>query len=143
MTLLNTLCCAIVLAALSVGCLDQSDRTPVQGAGNYKSLALQFVTSLAKRDYAAAYRVTSKEYQTRTSLDQMRAGFEAIVPEDWKIVGPIEVGNTMENWPEKRPLDVGWAYVSVGGDVYSEAVTVIVTSEAQALRVRSVEFGRP
>jgi hypothetical protein len=43
----------------------------------------------------------------------------------------------------KEPSDVGWAYVSVGGDVYSEAVTVVVTLEEGELRVRTVEFGRP
>lgn len=139
----KTLLCGLVVTALSVGCLDQGNRTPAAGAINYKGVALQFATTLAKRDYAQAYAMTSKEYQTRTSLEQMRGGFEAVVPNDWKTVGPIEVGNTMENWPEKRPSDVGWAYISLGGDVYSEAVTVIVTVEAQALRVRSVEFGRP
>jgi hypothetical protein len=43
----------------------------------------------------------------------------------------------------KEPSDVGWAYVSVGGDVYSEAVTVVVTLEEGELRGRTVEFGRP
>jgi hypothetical protein len=40
-------------------------------------------------------------------------------------------------------LDVAWTYVSIGGDVYSEAVIVVVTVEADALKVRTVEFGRP
>jgi hypothetical protein len=34
-------------------------------------------------------------------------------------------------------------YASIGDDVYSEGVTVIVTREADALMIRSVEFGRP
>ena len=33
--------------------------------------------------------------------------------------------------------------MSVGGDVYSEAVTVVVTREEGGLKVRAVEFGRP
>lgn len=37
----------------------------------------------------------------------------------------------------------GWVYVSIGGDVYSEAVTVVVTMDDESLRVRDVEFGRP
>ena len=73
----------------------------------------------------------------------MRAAFEAIVPTDWKTIGPVEVGETMEDWPGRKPSDVGRAYVSVGGDAYSEAVTVVVTLEEKALRVRTVEFGRP
>jgi hypothetical protein len=49
----------------------------------------------------------------------------------------------MEDWPGRQPSDAGWAYVSVGGDVYSEAITVVVTREGGVLRVRTVEFGRP
>ena len=59
----KTLLCGLVVTALSVGCLDQGNRTPAAGAGNYKGVALQFVTALAKRDYLQAYGMTSKEYQ--------------------------------------------------------------------------------
>jgi hypothetical protein len=46
-------------------------------------------------------------------------------------------------WPGRESSDAGWAYVSVGGDVYSEAVTLVVTMEDGDLRIRTVEFGRP
>jgi hypothetical protein len=82
-------------------------------------------------------------YQDSTSVEGMRAAFEAIVPAGWKPANGIEVGQTMEEWPGKKPADVGWAYVSVGGDVYSEAVTVVVTREGDLLKIRTVEFGRP
>jgi hypothetical protein len=49
----------------------------------------------------------------------------------------------MTSWPSKQPSDIGWAYVSIGGDVYSEAVTVVVTSEQGEAKIREVEFGRP
>jgi hypothetical protein len=49
----------------------------------------------------------------------------------------------MESWPGKEPSDVGWVYVGIGGDVYSEAVTVVVTLEDGELKVRTVEYGRP
>ena len=69
--------------------------------------------------------------------------FEAIVPTDWPTVGPVEVGTVMETWPARQPLDVGWVYVSIGGDMFSEAVTVVVMREADTLKIRTVEFGRP
>jgi hypothetical protein len=112
-------------------------------AGDYKRVALAFVEALATRDYDVAYALTSRDYRDSTSLKALQAAFETIVPVDWKAVGPIEVGETMEDWPGKEPSDVGWAYVSVGGDVYSEAIVVIVTLEEGELRVRTVEFGRP
>lgn len=87
--------------------------------------------------------MTSQEYRSRTTIDQMQTAFEAIVPTDWGTMGPIEVGQTMTTWQGKQPSDLGWAYISVGGDVYSEAVTVIITEENGEPRIREVEFGRP
>ncbi len=112
-------------------------------AGDYKKVALDFTNALAARNYAGACALTSKEYRDRTSVEVMQTAFEAIVPTDWKTTGPVEVGETMEDGPGRKPSDVGWAYVSVGGDAYSEAVTVVVTLEEDALKVRTVEFGRP
>jgi hypothetical protein len=110
---------------------------------DYSSVGLNFATALARRDYTTAYAMTSSEYQRSNTLAEMRTAFEAIVPTDWPTVGPVEVGVTMETWPDKQPSDVGWAYVSIGGDVYSEAVIVVVALEADTLKIRTVEFGRP
>ncbi|HEX7337558.1 MAG TPA: hypothetical protein VF252_10160 [Gemmatimonadales bacterium] len=115
-----------------------SARTP-----DYPGVGLAFAAALASRDYPAAYAMTSRGYQRGTTLDEMRAAFEAIVPPDWRTVGPVEVGQTMESWPAKQPSDVGWVYISIGGSVYSEAVTLVVMREADTLKVRTVEFGRP
>lgn len=132
----------LVLAMLGPGC--SNGEVQMSGpAGDYKKVALDFSNALATRNYGAAYALTSSEYRDRTSVQAMQAAFEAIVPSDWKTVGPVAVGEAMEEWPGKKPSDVGWAYVSIGGDVYSEAVTVVVTREEEALRVRTVEFGRP
>jgi hypothetical protein len=112
-------------------------------AGDLTQVALAFTKALAARDYEAAYALTSRAYRDGTSLKAMAAAFEAIVPLDWGTVGPIEVGETMGDWPGREPSDEGWVYVSVGGDVYSEAVIIVVTREEGQLRVRTVEFGRP
>src|SRR6476659_1504837 len=98
-------------------------------AGDYRQVGLAFTKALAARDYDAAYALTSRAYRDSTSLNALEAAFETIVPTDWTTVGPIEVGEAMEDWPGKEASDVGWAYVSVGGDVYSEAVIVVVTRE--------------
>jgi hypothetical protein len=116
---------------------------PPAHAHDYRAVGLNFATALARRDYATAYAMTSSEYQRNITAAEMRAAFEAIVPTDWRTVGPVEVGVTMETWPDKQPSDVGWAYVSIGGEVYSEAVIVVVGLESDTLRIRTVEFGRP
>lgn len=116
---------------------------PAARMRDYPSVGLHFATALARRDYTTAYAMTSSEYQRNTTVAEMRAAFEAIVPTGWPTVGPVEVGVTMDTWPDKRPSDVGWAYVSIGGEVYSEAVIVVVGLESDTLRIRTVEFGRP
>lgn len=107
------------------------------------TFALVFAHSLAMRDYARAYGMASRGYCRATTLEQMQAAFEAIVPLDWGPIGPIEIGYTMTNWPDRQPADQGWFYVSIGGDVYSEGVTVIVAMEEGQLRIREIEWGRP
>ena len=133
---------SFLLTLLVLACSGREPR-PAAGVPDYSSVGLTFAKALASRDYATAYAMTASAYHRSTTLDQMRAAFEAIVPTDWRTVGPVAVGGVMETWPAKQPSDVGWAYISIGGDVYSEAVTVVVMLEADTLKVRTVEFGRP
>ena len=135
-----------VLARLTIlltGCSDREPRMPSARVPDYSEVGLKFARALAGRDYSTAYAMTSSDYQRSTTLDEMRAAFEAIVPPEWPTGSPVAVGQAMETWPTKQPSDVGWVYISIGGDVYSEAVTVVVTREADTLRIRSVEVGRP
>ena len=110
---------------------------------DYVGFALDFAKALSNREYARAFAMTSAGYQGGTTLDEMRGAFEAIVPADWGPVGTVEVGHTMEDWPGKQAADAGWVYVGIGGDVYSEAIVVVVSAEDGSLKVRDVEFGRP
>ena len=130
---------ATVLATL-VAC---SSGKKARVAGDPSDVALQFTTALLHRDYDRAYAMTSQEYQRGTSLQQMRAGFEAIVGTAWSTTAPPVVTQTLADWPGKRASDARWAYVGISGDAYSEAVTVVVMLEGDTLRIRTVEFGRP
>lgn len=134
---------ALFLTVFLIGCMGRETPMPAARVHDYSSVGLRFATALANRDYPTAYAMTSSVYQGSTTLDAMRLAFEAIVPTDWKTVGPVEVGQTMDVWPDKQRSDIGWAYISIGGDVYSEAVTVVVMLEAGAPKIRTVEFGRP
>jgi hypothetical protein len=49
----------------------------------------------------------------------------------------------MGKWLRKNPMDFGWAYVSIDGSGYCEAVTVIVAEESERLVIREIEWGRP
>jgi hypothetical protein len=136
---------AILVVSLFSGC--SGGELPVANTSgfDYREVALQFTKALTERDYDRAYAMTSQDYQRRTSVKQLRTAFEAIVPTDWGAIGPVTVVRTMTQWqsPAKQPSDLGWVYVSIGGDVYSEAVIAIVTLENRQPKVREVEFGRP
>jgi hypothetical protein len=65
-----------------------------------RQTALEFAKSLAVRQYPKAYSMTAQEYRKRTTVEQLRSAFETIVPLGWGRMDRIEVGQTMENWPE-------------------------------------------
>lgn len=110
---------------------------------DYIAVALAFGRALVARDYGEAFALTASEYQRRRTLEQMRDAFEALVPADWGTASAVDAGHTMTDWPGKQGADVGWVYVSIGGDVYSEAITIVVGRDDGSLKVRDVEFGRP
>ncbi len=116
---------------------------PSGNTADYRQTALEFARSLAARDYPKAYSMTAQAYRKRTTASQLQTAFESIVPTDWDPVGPVEVGHTLEEWPGKQPADIGWVYLSIDGDVYSEAITVVVALENRDAKIREVEFGRP
>jgi hypothetical protein len=132
-----------VAATIFAGCSKEETEMSSGNISDYRQVALTFAKSLAAREYAQAYAMTSQGYRQKNTVEQLRSKFEAIVPTDWGNMGPIEVGQIMTSWPGKQPTDLGWAYVSIGGAVYSEAATVVVALENGAARVREVEFGRP
>ena len=118
--------------------MSQSENT-----SDCRQTALEFANVLVARDYPKAYSMTAQAYRERNTVEQLRIAFETIVPDDFGPIGPVEVAQTMEDWPGKQPGDIGWAYVSIGGDVYSEAVTVVVALENGEAKIREIEFGRP
>jgi len=103
-------------------------------------VALRFTRALCDRDYAGAHAMGTAAYRAGTTVDQLQGDFEAIVPTDWGPFGPIEVVRLDLPGVVMPP---GRVYVSIGGDVYSEAVVVTVENEGGELRVAAVEFGRP
>lgn len=108
-----------------------------------RSAALSFTQHLAEGAYEAAYAMTSQEYRTAVTLEQMKDEFEAIVPLDWGDIDPIEIVETMSDRPAQRGSDPEWITVSIGGDVYSESLNLMFALEDDEPRIREIGFGRP
>jgi hypothetical protein len=49
----------------------------------------------------------------------------------------------MKDWPDRKPSDIGWVYVSISGADFAEAVTVVVTNEAGKPKIGELEWRRP
>ena len=108
-----------------------------------KNTALEFSKLLASRDYSEAYALTSRSYKNNFNVADLQESFEDIIPNDWGTVDPVEISKSMTNWPDKKPSDIAWIYIVLGGDVYSEALILIITDENSTTKIRDVEFGRP
>lgn len=109
----------------------------------YPKFASHFAAALTDGEYEAAFEMLSSDMQRKYSADELRNRFEAMVENGGspaKVDGFIQ---TMEDWPDKKPDDVGWAYVSISGDDYAEAVTVIVSAGDYGMSISSIEWGRP
>ena len=104
---------------------------------NEKALALDFARRLSARDYAAAHTMLSAAARSRTTLDQLQADFERMIPLDWGDVDPIAL--------EEGPLwNDQFLYVVLGGAVYSEAIMIHAFAvDAGTPGIDSFEFGRP
>jgi len=104
---------------------------------------MKFTEALTDRGRSGAYILLSTEYHNSMNADQLKEEFEKIVPPDWGDIGQIEIGTVVDDGPDKQPSDLGWVYVSIGGEVHSEGLTLVLMSENGNARVREVEFGRP
>ncbi len=109
-------------------------------------LAIEFANALVNGDYEQAHAMLSPEAQGRISARDLENEYLAMV----NIFGTGKSARvvfdpqfTMRNWPGKLPGDRGWVYVSIAGDDFVEAVSVIVTEIQGEYRIREIEWGRP
>jgi hypothetical protein len=105
------------------------------------TVAEHFGNLIAKSDYTAAHALLTKEAQKIHSPDDFKQTFEQMTA---YAPGPVRQVDVMEDfvlydWPDKQDGDISLVYVSLLGDSYAEAVSVILAEEAGA-RCRFVLF---
>ena len=112
----------------------------------YEQLAVAFASALVAGDFERAHELMVPTLREELSPAALRAelygmfeGYAAGPPTDIDFRDEV----SFEDWPDKRPGDVGWIYVSIWGPDFVEAVTVIVASVDGRLAIRSIEWGRP
>ena len=101
---------------------------------------------LVEKDFARAEALLTPELRQELTRDALWArlygmfrGYSESKP---RSIHFDEKGQ-MEEWPGKRRGDIGWAYVSIEGDDFVEAVRVVVSAVGGKPLIREVEWGRP
>ena len=106
-------------------------------------IAFDFATALANSDYTSAHGLLSESLKNEWSSDSLKKEYEEMIEYGEGDVTHIEVMNEMIEWPTKENNDLGWAYVAMSGNDFSEAVAVVICNEKNHLKVREIEWGRP
>ena len=106
-------------------------------------MAEKFARALVEGQFEVAYQLLSCKAKEGFSPLGLKSSFESMIEYGGGPITHVEVMNTLEDWPAKQEEDIGWAYVAVSGDDYSEAVTVVVAREATKSVIREIEWGRP
>lgn len=110
---------------------------------DYGQVALKFASALAHGDFDQAHRCICEKHKSDWSAAQLRTAYEGMIEYGDGSANFVEVMETMTDWPTRVEGDLGWVYVAIAGDDFSEAVAVIVSEDDGEQRIREIEWGRP
>ena len=109
----------------------------------FAKLAENFARALVALDFSSAHALLSPGFQSVVGPDQLRSNYEEMVDYGGGPATEALLITTMEDWPDRQSNDLGWAYVAIVGEGFSEAVTVIVEEQEHGPCIRHLEWGRP
>jgi hypothetical protein len=112
----------------------------------YSKIATDFATALLEGDYELAHGFLAPELKQSMSPEDLHLEFKSMYS-GYSDEEPIRIvfdpQFTMTNWPGKGPGDIGWVYVSIVGDDFVEAVTVVISEIEGESLISEIEWGRP
>ena len=106
-------------------------------------VALTFARALVEGRYADAHAMLTPELAAEQTAGELGAVYEDMISIGDGPPEVVEGVTTLDEWPDKEPGDIGWAYVAIYGDGFSEAVAVVVTEHEGQPAIRYIEWGRP
>ena len=74
---------------------------------------------------------------------ELSSQFASLAEDMGGVTGIGQAMVILEEWPEMSEDDRAMVYVPIEGDVFSEAITVRVSEIDNAVRISSIEWGRP
>lgn len=135
---------SINLIALSLSaCFEEAPQANPRAKDVTVSTAANFARALVSSDFTEAHALLSTQAQQRYSAAQLQQAYADMTSYGdgpGAVDGHVEF---MDDWPARQSQDIGWAYVSITGAGFIEAVTVVVAEENGAAKIREIEWGRP
>ena|SRR5215475_5372723 len=112
----------------------------------FAEIAVAFASALVEGDFARANGLLAPQLRDQLSeatlREELYGMFRSYADGEPRSIHYDE-RFSMAEWPAKESHDVGWAYVSILGEDFVEAVAVIVAEVDGTLLIRAVEWGRP
>ena len=106
-------------------------------------VAEEFGKAVAHGDFVEAHALLTEQAQNLYSPAALEQEVKAMTAYAEGPIQEVEVMDTLDAWPDKLDGDVAWVYVSLAGDSFAEAVTVVLTNTPNGIRIRWLEWGRP
>ena len=122
--------------------VENSENT--EGGANIE-VAKGFGKLIAEEDYVGAHRLLTRAAQKVHSPAKLKKAVKTMTAYNPGPIREVEVMTDMllYNWPDKEPGDLAWVYVSLVGDSFVEAVSLLLVEETDGTRIRQLEWGRP
>jgi hypothetical protein len=137
----------VLLAVLASACSESGEAPVSEPAFTDERTTVEtgkrFATALTSGAWSEARAMLTKGLQPQYSDAALERHYSQMIEYGG---GPARVDGYvlfMDSWATRQLRDIGWVYVSLSGEGYAEAVTVVVTDEDGAPRIREIEWGRP
>jgi len=132
------ICVLLLVFGLTLSCTRKPDMSQP-----HIVLADKFARALGAGRFDAAHALLASDQKKALSVSALKKEYEEMIAYGPGPSKHVEVMQALDTWPEKKKDDVGWVYVAIAGDSFSEAVTVVVARTGAGLAIRSIEWGRP
>jgi hypothetical protein len=86
--------------------------------------ALAFAHALTDGDFAAAHNQLSASLKSSVSPEELKKNYEEMIGAYDSPPSLVDLTTTMDVWPGKQQNDIEWAYVTIAGKDWAEAVTL-------------------
>jgi hypothetical protein len=112
----------------------------------FEQIAVAFTEALMQERPGDAFSLLSRELQAEYTANSLLQRFRRMwskYAEGIPHTLHFDPDYSLDDWPDRRNGDLGFAYVGIEGDEFVEAVSVVVHNYDGSHLIRKIEWGRP